>query len=107
MRVFPSAHTLNSYAFFTKQLILSCRFERSIQLQRQHDIDEAAANEAMQRSQVEQVHRQQQVTSAARAAPCVITHAVCSTKSSSFTSCSADETERLQPIATTSPWPHR
>jgi hypothetical protein len=58
----PSAHTLISCDLLTEKLIFSCRFERSIQLQRQHDIDEAAANEAIQRSQVEHMHRQQQVT---------------------------------------------
>ncbi len=98
---------LNSHAFSTEQLILSCRFERSIQLQRQHDIDEAAANEAIQRSQVEHMHRQQQVTLAARARPCLITYATCRTKSSRFTSCSAGETGPSRPTATTSPWPPR
>ena len=45
-----------------RDLFLPCfRFERSLQLQRQHEIDEAAANEAMQRSMVEDLRRRQQV----------------------------------------------
>jgi hypothetical protein len=35
-------------------------------LQRQHEIDEAAANEAIQRSVVEDMHRRQQVTAKQR-----------------------------------------